>query len=355
MRPLVAKHRTALHLLASTNRRGAEVFATELSGQLDRYGWISHLSALRAGAGTTVDAAVLGRGRRDPRTWLALQRAMRPANVVVGHGSSALLAGALSASIARRPFVYRNIGDPRHWGEVPLPDQRVGRPLRSAAAVVSLFDAGRDALIERYRVAPDAITVIPRGVDPDRFAWAGAPERRAARAALGVDADRPWVAYVGALSPEKDPLMALELVAAEPDLGLLVAGDGPLRDEFAAAAGPYGERVRLLGVLADPNAVYRAADAIVLTSQTEGVPGVLIEAAFTGTPAVAAAVGGVPDLFANGLEGASFAPGDREGARFALDQTLRRAPSPDRARLIATYGIEAVARRWNELLTRVVS
>ena len=59
---------------------------------------------------------------------------------MVSHGGSTLAPVALCSRIARRPFVYRNIGDPVYWGQVRGANLRVGLPLRAASHVVALYD-----------------------------------------------------------------------------------------------------------------------------------------------------------------------------------------------------------------------
>ena len=88
--------------------------------------------------------------------------------------------------------------------------------------------------------------------------------------------------------------MAIAAIARLPDHLLVVAGDGPLRHEaerLAAAEAPG--RVMFLGEVGDVIPVLHAVDAVVITSEAEGMPGVAIEAALCGLPVVATDVGAV--------------------------------------------------------------
>lgn len=137
------------------------------------------------------------------------------------------------------------------------------------------FDRQRD----RWRSA-----LIPNGIDPDRFT-PGSPRRTL----LGVPEGVPVVLMVSALVESKRVLQGMAAVATIPDAHLVVAGDGPLRDEFDA----LGERLmpgrfRRLVVPADtmPD-VYRSADVLLHTTLLESFGNIYVEAMSVGVPVVA--------------------------------------------------------------------
>src|SRR5690606_34647656 len=105
----------------------------------------------------------LGSRRWDPAGLARLSVTVRSFDVLVAHGSSALLHGAVASALSRTPFVYRNIGDPASWGAVRAAQLRIGVPLRRAAAAVSLYGAAADFLGSRYRLARP-VEVIPNAV-----------------------------------------------------------------------------------------------------------------------------------------------------------------------------------------------
>ena len=150
---------------------------------------------------------------------------------------------------------------------------------------------------ERYRVPRERITVIPTGVPADRFPPVDAARRAAARAAFGLDDERPIVLYLGWLSPEKGPQVAIDALRKVPDATLVVAGDGPQRAELERqAADVTPDRVRFLGAVDDVSAVMSACDVFVLPASIEGLPAVLIEAGLTGLPVVATDIGAVREV-----------------------------------------------------------
>lgn len=169
---------------------------------------------------------------------------LRSHDVLVAHGSTALLHGAAASTLARRPFIYRNIGDPAAWGAVRGADLRIGLPLRRAAAVGALFPAAREHLISVYRLSPERVTTIPNAVPT--FDAPTSLARTAVRVEFGLSGLDPgnesslgesgsgnaderlsWVGFAGSLSEEKGVLSAIQAVGADAGLGLVVAGSGP--------------------------------------------------------------------------------------------------------------------------------
>ncbi|MGW6914244.1 glycosyltransferase family 4 protein [Kitasatospora sp. NPDC054939] len=335
-----------LHVITDPRRRGAQNLARDLHRELRRRGQGSALRALaphpdtRPGTpGAPTLTTVLGPRRLHPATLLGLRSAARTADLVVAHGSSTLPACALALAASRTPFVYVSIGDPRHWTGSPARRLRTGALLHRAAAVTALSDEARAVLLDHYRLPGTRVRTIPNARAAERYLPArDDAERRAARQALGLPGDGLLVAWVGAIAPEKRLDLALDTLDRLPDVRLAVAGAGPLRT--ALERHPAAARAHFLGTLADPSPLYRAADALLLTSDSEGVPGVLIEAALAGLPAVATDVGWVSSVVRHGATGALVAPGDPA----ALAEALAKVLAGDRATLGAAAREHALAR-----------
>ncbi|MGW4379079.1 glycosyltransferase [Kitasatospora sp. NPDC004531] len=347
-----------LHVITDPRARGAQRLARDLHAELARRGQASELVALHPHpdadpADPAGPVAVLGPSRHHPDTLRALRRAARRADVVVAHGSSTLQACALGLLGTRTPFVYVNIGDPRHWTATPARRLRVGAFLHRAAAVAAISPHGVDLLRTRFRLPARRLHVLPNARPAQRFRPAAGPaEKAAARAALGLPAGGPLIAWVGALSPEKRPDVALAAHAELPDtVHLALAGEGPLRERLAAAAGP---RTHLLGPLADPAPLYRAADLLLLTSDSEGVPGVLIEAALTALPAVATDVGWVSDVVRHGETGLLTPPDNPTATAEALHTLLTTDRTPyataARTHALTHFDLATVTTHWQHLL-----
>lgn len=361
-----ADRRGVLHVVTDPRRRGAQAFARDLDEALRDRGRTSAIVAL-AGSGE-MDIPVLGPGRLHPFTLRELRRRSAAASIVVAHGSTTLDACGIALMGSRTPFVYVNIGDPRHWAGDTLRRVRVGLMLRRARAIASVSPQGREVLLDTYRLVQGRVRTIPNGRRPERFTPPDATDRAGARADLGLPAGTTVLAVVGALAPEKRVHLAIEafaqLVTADEtattdrDLRLVVAGDGPERaalEELAARAVPG--RVTFTGNLAEPERVYHAVDVLVLSSASEGVPGVLVEAGLAGIPAAATDVGFVGDVVVDGVTGA-LAP-TRGGPHdvSALAAAIRRVLADRdamglaaRARCLERHAMDTVVDAWAALL-----
>ncbi|WP_298748169.1 glycosyltransferase family 4 protein [uncultured Nocardioides sp.] len=217
------------------------------------------------------------------------------------------------------------------------------------ARVVSPSHAVADFAVRHVGLDPSRVDVVPNGVDPDRFRPAPTGTTRTPRAG-----ERPRLVWLGGLVPVKRADVLVEAVAAmREDVEVLVAGDGELAAqvrELAAARFPgtsaTGREVRLLGHVADPAPLLQQADGFVLTSAAESCPMALLQAMATGLPAVATAVGGVPEVWGPVAPQLLCPPGDPHSLASALDRLVAdpalRADLGARARerVLATYTTE---------------
>ena len=311
-----------------------------------------------AGVDRPLPVEVAGSSRVDPRGAARILAAARWSDVVVSFGSSSLSIGSVAARVTNRPFVYRSIGDPSVWGEVRWSDLRVGAPARSARRVIALYPGAAETLVRRYRLDESAIRIIPRGVPEDRFQPADAAQRAAARSELGLDPALSWIAYVGALSAEKDPILALEaLELTDETVGIVMAGHGPLAPDVARRADPHGDRVRLLGAVEDVRPVYAASDALVLPSRTEGIPGAAIEAGLSGIPVIAFDVGGVSSVVLDGRTGRVLTDRDPAALAAGMADALsdRTALGSNALRhCLDHFSMRVVANAWQDVIAEAV-
>ena len=346
-----------LGFTASTDRRGAEVFATQVAAALGGVEFDFDLWAIEAGTSVPpLDLPILGRGRTDPRALLKARRLAARADVVVAFGGSTLTLAAVATAGTGVPFVYRQIGDPSFWGDVPLARWRIGAPLRRAARVVSLWPAAAQDLMGRYGIDQERVRVIPNAGDGEAIRPPTPGERAAARRALGF-VDEPVLLYLGSLTWEKRPADAIEAVALLPDVHLVVAGGGNLRSELEALAHTRAPgRVHFLGVVADVLPVLHAADALICPSATEGMAGCIVEAALAGLPVVATDVGAAGEVVLDGTTGRLIAVGAPAEAAAAVADVLDRSHelgTAARDRSAARFTFAAVMPQWADVLREV--
>lgn len=200
--------------------------------------------------------------------------------------------------------------------------------LRNADAVVAV-STGVERRAIGARIPRDRVHLIRNA-----YARTDSLSRDEARLALRIPLDAVTVGWIGRLSPEKGPDVAVEAIARMTCPATLhVIGDGAERDTLDSriASLGIGTRVRFHGALPNAGQLVRAFDVLLLSSRTEGTPMVLLEAMTAGVPIVATAVGGVPDVLPDGA--ALLAPNeDTSALAAALDATLTdRAASAARA------------------------
>jgi glycosyltransferase involved in cell wall biosynthesis len=174
----------------------------------------------------------------------------------------------------------------------------------------------RDWLIHDAHVSAKKISLIPHGIDTDRYAVADEATRLAARRSLNLSPDDRVAIYVGRLDYPKNEEWMLDLAVAArdrlPNLKLLLVGEGPherdLRERIMLE--DLEGRVVLLGHR-DPLPVYQAADAILLPSMREGFSLVCAEAMSVGVPSFRTRTSGTSSLVVENVTGRS-APIDHD-------------------------------------------
>lgn len=349
----------SLHVTATTARRGAETFAVELTAALRAAGEQTHLVALTSAR--TSDGhglPVLGPTRRSPATLFALRQRARTADVVVAHGSATLEACAVALTGCPTPFTYRSIGDPSYWVSAGARQRVLGVLHRRAARHVALWQGAADELAGRYGIDPGRIDVIPNATDVTRWPVADSIARARARERLGVEGGRPCLAYVGAISREKNVEAVIRVAERLRDAVVLVAGDGPDRDRIESEARSKPDlaaRVRFLGTVTSPWTVYAAAHLLILPSLSEGMPAVVIEAGLVGTPSVATTVGALPEMICEPVGGRLVRPGDEDGLFGAVESALAQEPvDPEGVarQYRGQYSLERTVPAWIRSLER---
>jgi len=183
------------------------------------------------------------------------------------------------------------------------------------------------AEVRATRIVPARkLCVVPNGIDTRRFGSVEGAE--ATRASLGIPSEAPVVGTVGRLNEIKRQDILLEAFsrvhAKVPDAHLLVVGDGPLMSELRNLAQKLkvDDAVHFAGYQQRPEAYLAAMDVFALTSRSEGMPLVVLEAWATGVPVIASAVGGLPAMIDHDRTGRLFPPSDVESLASELRHLL---------------------------------
>jgi glycosyltransferase involved in cell wall biosynthesis len=284
---------------------------------------------------------------RTLRAIVAAARALRRARIDVVHGYQwrPALVGALAGRLAGVPL--RLASKRSLTGE----DRQAERAWRHIARRVDTVIVNADALrVEgEERGMRCRWALLQNGVDTEHFRLA--PPDPAARAALGLDPQRPVVGTIGRLEDRKghDQLLRAAGTMLAGGNGrrpqIVIVGDGPLRDKLQAQAQSLGvaHSVRFVGTVADVRPSLAAMDVFVLPSHAEGMSNALMEAMAAARPVVATAVGGNTEVVVDGKTGVLIPPDDPAAIADAIAALLR---DPDRAAGLGAAAREFVTRRF---------
>jgi len=300
---------------------------------------------------------------RDLRTTLKLVRILRHQrpHIVETHTAKAGAVGRLAARLAGVPIIIHVFhGHVFHSYFGPAKTKLFINAERTLARItdriITISPAQRRDIVDIYRIAPpERVLTVPLGLDLESFRAAKQTRRGRFRSSLGIPVDVLLAGFVGRLTAVKNPSLFIEaaerVVQQYPQARFVFVGDGELRTELekqvdALRLAPH---VIFSGWQVDMPAVYADLDLLALTSLNEGTPVTVIEALAAGTPVVATAVGGVPDVVVNHKTGMLVPSGDVEKVAQAILQLYR---APEQARALARAGQSDVLERFG--LTRLV-
>jgi L-malate glycosyltransferase len=348
-------------LLQDLKFGGTQRQALELARRLNPAHFRPEIWLLAAGR----DLEPLARDWDVPITWLSRCETVGPGALLnlwrrLGRGEIDLLMpftvvpniwGRILGRLARAPVVVGNCrggGAPRRQGE---------RWLWPLARHIVCNSAALQEVLSRQCGVPEArLSVIRNGVDTEYFQ--PAPE--------GNGPSSSVVLSVGRMVPDKDHetlIRAFALVARDfPQTQLWLVGEGPLLEEIRQLASeilPPGA-CRFLPPQADLRPLFRQAGLLALSSRTEALPNVVLEAMASGLAVAATAVGGVPEMVAPAETGWLAPPGDPPALAEALGRLLgdpeqgRIFGQAGRRRVVQEFSMNSMVNRYEEVLLHLL-
>ncbi len=313
---------------------------------LDRHGAVETPFSFLPLDGARTAQAIFNRLRED-----------RPAIVHVSLEPLTLFAGlaALAAGVPRivlhthnmRPTVLRpDLAAPRRWRGC----YRALLSRREVALVGCAEAAMRDYAQWLDVPYSDNMRAVHNSFDATRFRpLDNAAQRLRLRVALGLPRDAPVVGTAFKFREEKRPLFwvdaACRVLERKPDCRFVMFGDGELMEptrRYIEAKGAAG-RFLLPGLVADIETKLPALDLFLLTSTSEALPNVLLEAQACGVPVIARHVGGVAETMIGGTSGILV---EKDDAGAVADAVLRALDNPFWHRAAAAAGRDFVRKRF---------
>lgn len=283
--------------------------------------------------------------------------------VEIVHAHQALTPAILAFLISRFyriPFIITCHGSEirtrRKCGLVKL----IQRFLFSRASYLTTVSTEMEKiLMNAYDVDGTKIGIIPNGYD----------ERLVSRVMENTKKEySAGIVFVGSLRPIKDPITLLkafrEIAGKYSNISLHIIGDGPLRGllEAFCLENSLSSKVTFEGRKSHEGALRAIVEStvFVLTSVEEGLPTVLIEAMALGKPVIATAVGGVPEVVKDGINGILIPPRSPERLakileRFLNDSELGRKIGKAAAESVKDYKWSKIAKKYERIYETVLS
>jgi glycosyltransferase involved in cell wall biosynthesis len=311
---------------------------------------------------TMEDGSAIAKASMFARSVHELRRALESLDPTIVHihfasRGSTLRKMILAEMVSRagRPLILHAHGSEFDEFHRKLPAavrRNVNRSLQRANVFITLSTQWRDFYVQECELSPSQVVVLANPVRVPNEVPARDGRKEVQFIGLGRLGERKGTydlvkAFVGL--PE----------ALRNRARLVLAGDGDVEGVRKLAA-PAGDRIVVLSWIdsAERDRLLAQSDVFALPSRAEGVPMALLEAMANGLPSITTPVGGIPDVFRDGVDGTMVTPGDVDQIRAAMVHFI----TDDAARVVAgrlareqarQYDVHVYARRLAEIYQRI--
>ena len=352
-----------VQVVLALGRGGLESMATQLAIALHRRGYHSSVIALDEG-GEQEDALrdagvpyhIFGGSFRSPayhRRMIGLLRAVQP-TVLHTHNLAPLLRIVLAGKVARVGRYVHTEHSTNYMDERSDYHRMLGWLSWFTDAFVLVGQQLTPFYTDRVRVPRKKLSVIPNGIDLDRFQ--PMRDRPRARQALGIG-DGFIVGSAGRLAPEKNYGFLIRGIAQarliDPRVRLALVGDGAERASLEQLAQELGvaDAVSFLGWHRDVAHLLPAFDLFAISSLGEGLPLAVLEAMACGIPVISTPVGEMPSVLAGGRAGRLFDHGNDQDlgrliAELATSNVAEQMGHAARALVEERYSSDRMVERY---------
>ncbi len=397
-----------LILDTSPLRRGAQVFGFELAEQLRTLG----MEVSRVYLFQSNQTEILPLATRDemlpfeeksrlekipsiqPRLLIKVKEKIQSfqPEVILCNGSKTLKYGAwlrLLNLAGQAKIIGRFIDDAEFWNPGGLKKWMYSFWINRLDGIVGVSQHSLDSVLNHYSYKKPS-KVIHRTFDSKKFETA--PNRNTARGTLGLNQEDEVLLFLGNLTAQKRPDRFLEIIAqlskTRPKLKALIVGDGSMRKELENQVASIEYRVSsikkqdlktenheelneskvlclasnvyFMGYQQDVSVFLAASDLLILTSDTEGLPGVVLEAAHFRVPTVATDVGGIKECLIDGETGFLIPDRSVEGfcgkINFLLDNSEFRSQMGQKAQSFISqhFQMDQVANQYLNFFSSLI-
>lgn len=224
----------------------------------------------------------------------------------------------------------------------------------------------KDYLIDKYNVDNEKIIVIKNGIDVDFFCKSKYLDSNVNRS--NSYHGKLVISYIGRLSVEKHPEKIIEIaneivnIRNDKRFIFFIAGDGPLMNDLEKMIAKFnlGEYVNLMGAISDVPNFLCNSDVVLLTSEIEGIPIVILESLSMEIPVIATNVGGVSEIVIDKSNGFLVEYGDNMIKDFADkifelfedDSKRKEMRSEARLKILNDFNIKKSVKKYEDIFDK---
>lgn len=327
-----------LHLIQKSQLRGAEIFASQLASHINHAGHTAVIVSIFSGeavlpfTGNIISLNGNPKGRLyDFKAWKKLADIIKTENpdVVQANAGDTLKYAVFSKLFYRwkQPIVFRNAStislyiktwSQRNWNKFLF---------RFVQKIISVSNTSAQDFSRLFPDHKNKVITIPIGIEHSESSQVinGNVNDRVKLNGLG-----PRIMHVGGFTFEKNHQGLIEIfeevLKEQPAATLYLVGDGPLKKDLEQLVKTkrLETNVKFCGFQSNPMSYMRSADALVLPSIIEGLPGVLLEAFYCKIPVVAHNVGGIQEIVKNKVTGRLIQKGDTKAFAKAILEAVQK-------------------------------
>jgi len=234
-------------------------------------------------------------------------------------------------------------------------------------AMIAVSDFVLSHMLNNFGTSPEKIRTVHNGVSPSLFDQKRAEEmNRRYRNELGIADKTRVVGMVASLTPRKGYVhflsAARDIRREFGDVVFLGVGGGPQKEELENKVREYGldGNFRFLGIRSDVRDLMAMFDVFVLSSSSEGLPYVILEAMCMRKPIVTTDVGGIPEAVKHGENGMLVKPGDREALSRCILELLsdedfsRSLGESARTAVVQSFNVENMVKKTEDVYLKIL-
>jgi len=264
-------------------------------------------------------------------------------NIIHAHQPIPILLGLIVSKLTKIPIVTtaHNIYNPKSV---------VDRMYTKGNLVVAVSEQVRKSMIDDFKVNDGKVFTVHNGINIKRLKK-NHESKHSIRSEYGLKKDCILIGAIAGLRKQKALnyfIEAAKLVSNEfSNVKFIIVGDGELREELGELSNNLNmsDKIIFTGFREDVPQIIKELDIFCLSSIYEGLPISLLEALGNSTPVVVTAVGGIPELITDGLNGLLVPPRDSEKL---ADSLIRLISNKDLAELLKKNAFNSIIENFSE-------